>query len=279
MTVADTFPVPTRDDMAAIAALVYEQSGIRLTDVKTALVNARLQKQLRTRGFPNFQSYVQHVRRDSTGAEVSAMIDALTTNKTSFFREPIHFDYLIERVVPEVLGRGATSITGWSAGCATGEEPYSLVISLLAALQGRGGCSIDLVASDVSRTALSTAVSGVYPIDRVMDVPLNALRRYFERGVGEEEGLARVRLPVRQLVRFEYANLLEQRRLSRPRDFIWCRNTLMYFDGAARQRAVSQLVSNLAPQGYLFVSHAENLAGLDHDLVRVAPAVYCRRAS
>ena len=152
-----------------------------------------------------------------------------------------------------------------------------MVMKLLDALRGQGGCAIDIVASDVSKTALAAASAGVYPLERVHGVPADALRRYFERGVGEEDGLARVRLPVRRLVRFEHANLLEQRRFARPRDFIWCRNTLMYFDRAARQKAVDRLVANLARDGYLFVSHAENLSGLDHDLVRIEPAIYCRR--
>src|SRR5579862_5093812 len=108
--------------MTAISALVYEQSGIRLTALKTALVNARLQKRVRAQGFDSFNAYVKHVHSDPTGTEVSAMIDALTTNKTSFFREPEHFRFLVERIVPELIARGSSSITGWSAGCATGEE-------------------------------------------------------------------------------------------------------------------------------------------------------------
>ena len=274
---SDTAPVLTPDDMAAIARLVYDRSGIRLTDMKTALVNARLQKRLRARGFNTFGAYVDHVRKDPSGAEQLALVDALTTNKTSFFRESDHFRFLAEQIVPELLAHRTASISGWSAGCATGEEPYSLVMTLLDALQGRGACEIDMLASDVSSTALVAARRGVYPLDAVHDVAEETLRRYFERGVGEQEGLARVRLAVRQLVHFEHVNLLEPRRMTRPRDFIWCRNTLMYFDRPARQQAVASLVSNLAPHGYLFVSHAENLAGLDHDLHRVAPAVYRRR--
>ncbi len=275
----DVYPALTPDDMTAIARLVYDRSGIRLTDLKTALVNARLQKRLRARGFSTFGAYVSHVRKDETGAEQLALVDALTTNKTSFFRESEHFRFLADRIVPGLLARGATTIAGWSAGCATGEEPYSLVMTLLDVLQlqGRGGCEIDMFASDVSSTALSTALRGVYPLDAVQDVAEETRRRYFERGVGEQEGLARVMLPVRRFVRFEQANLMEPRRLARPRDFIWCRNTLMYFDRPARQQALAVLVANLASDGHLFVSHAENLAGLDHDLHRVAPAVYRRR--
>ncbi|MEQ1909920.1 MAG: protein-glutamate O-methyltransferase CheR [Vicinamibacterales bacterium] len=267
-----------RGDMTAIAQLVYEQSGIRLTEAKTALVNARLQKRVREQGFRTFGAYVKHVRTEAGGVECHAMIDALTTNKTSFFREPGHFSFLVEHVLPEVLNRGSASIAGWSAGCATGEEPYSIVMALLNAFQGRVACTIDIVASDVSPTALATAVRGVYPLERVQNVPHETLRRYMERGIGEQEGLTRVRDAVRRLIRFEEANLLDARILARQRDFIWCRNTLMYFDHAARQQALAHLIANLAPSGYLFVSHAENLSGLEHEhgLVRTAPAIYRR---
>jgi len=267
---------PTSAEMAAIAAIVYEESGIRLTAMKTALVNARLQKRLRTRGFDSFDAYVQHVRADPSGQERLALVDALTTNHTSFFRERDHFEFLAERVVPALLAAG-TSLAGWSAGCATGEEPYSLAMTLADASRGHDGCRIDLVASDLSIAALQAAMHGVYPVDRVHGLPLEILRRHFERGVNADEGLARVRTAVRQLVRFERANILDPRRFAVPRQFIFCRNTLMYFDRAARQKALSVLEANLAPNGYLFVAHAENLAGLDHGMQRIAPSVYQRK--
>ena len=275
---ADTAPVLTRDEMTAISRLVYDQIGIRLTDAKMGLVNARLQKRLRAGRFTSYAPYLKLVRKDTTGPEFAAMLDALTTNKTSFFREPEHFTYLTDQILPEVLAKGARTIAGWSAGCATGEEPYSMVMALLDALQGRGGCDIDLVASDVSNTALAKATQGVYSLEDVQHVEPETLRRYFERGVGQQEGLARVRGAVRRFVRFERANLLEPRRLPIKRDFIWCRNTLMYFDRPARQRVIAALTDNLTPTGYLFVSHAENLTGLDHALERVGPAVYRRKS-
>src|SRR5262245_33639884 len=176
-------PTITRDAMAAIAALVYEQSGIRLTALKTALVNARLQRRLRAGGFESFDAYVRYLRKDRTGSEVSAMIDALTTSITSFFREPTHYQFLTERIVPELLARGGRSVAGWSAGCATGEEPYSIVMTLLDAFGGHT-CAIDLVATDVSTTALTTAIAGVYPGERVSSIGPNVLRRYFEYGIG-----------------------------------------------------------------------------------------------
>jgi chemotaxis protein methyltransferase CheR len=253
---------------------VYHHSGIRLTAAKTALVHGRLQRRLAACGVRTFDAYVDFVRRDPYGPEALAMVDALTTNQTSFFREREHFRFLRDRFVPDVLARGAVSISAWSAGCATGEEPYSIAITLLDTLRGRGSCRIAVTASDISETALNAAVRGVYPMDRVRTVPWEMLRRYFERGVESEDGLGRVRIAVRRFVRFEHASLLDGPGSPRAFDFIFCRNTLMYFDPAARQRAIQRFEAALAPGGYLFVSHAENLSGIQHRLERMAPAIY-----
>lgn len=269
----------TSGDMAAIASLVYSRSGIRLTDAKRALVTARLQKRLRAGGFDSFGAYVAHVRSEPEGPECRAMIDALTTNKTSFFREAAHYDLLASRIVPELLAKGAGSIAGWSAGCATGEEPYSLAMALLDATRRAPSCAIEVLATDLSTTVLAQAASAVYPIERVKGVPYDLLKRHFERGVAADEGRVRIRAHVRRLVRFEHGNLLVPKHLARPRDFIWCRNTLMYFDQRARQVAISGFEANLAPGGYFFLSHAENLTGLTHGMELVAPAVYRRRAA
>lgn len=267
----------TAADMAAIAALVYRKSGIKLTDAKRALVTARLQKHVRAAGFESFAAYIAHVSSDPNGLACRAMIDAITTNKTSFFREAPHFEFLATRIVPELLKAGHGVIAGWSAGCATGEEPYSLAMTLLEATRGVPSCNIDIVATDLSTQALTVAAAGIYPCDRVDGVRPEMLKRYFEKGFGADEGRIRVQAEVRRLVRFEHRSILETRHLIRPRDFIWCRNTLMYFDHPARQHAVSCFEANLAPGGYFFLSHAENLTGLKHDMRQVAPAVYRRR--
>jgi chemotaxis protein methyltransferase CheR len=274
----NTLHAPSARDMAALSALVYSRSGIRLTDAKRALVTARLQKRLRAGGFESFGAYIAHVTQQPDGAECRAMIDALTTNKTSFFRESAHYHFLVTHVVPELLASGVMSFAGWSAGCATGEEPYSLAMTLLDATRRFPSCSFEILATDLSATALSMAAGAVYPLERVASLPPEILRRHFERGIGADEGRARVQATVRRRVRFEQANLLEPKRLLRERHFIWCRNTLMYFDQPARQRAVSLLEASLAPGGYFFMSHAENLSGLRHALVPVAPAVYRRPA-
>lgn len=263
--------------MRKISTLVYEKSGIALRDSKRALVIARLQKRLRHQGFTSFTDYLNYVERDRSGAELTAVLDAITTNHTSFFREIDHFHFLANRIVPMLLSKpGARPITGWSAACSSGEEVYSIAVTLLDRVPTVQHGRIRLVASDLSTAAIRTARSGIYPFDRVAQLPRITLQRHFERGLGEQEGLVRVKAQVRSLVEFRRLNLIEIQNLAATFDFIFCRNAMIYFDRESRQRVVSMLERRLAPDGYLFVSHSEGLSEIDHRLRWCAPGVYRR---
>jgi len=283
-------PMPDRDEpvnrtpkrltaveMRKISTLVYEKSGIALRDSKRALVIARLQKRLRHRGLTSFTDYLNYVERDSSGDELTAVLDAITTNHTSFFREIAHFHFLADRVVPTVLSKpAARPIRGWSAACSSGEEAYSIAVTLLDRLPAVQHGRIRLVASDLSTAALRTARSGIYPLDRVAQLPRITLQRHFERGLDEQDGLVRVKAQVRSFVEFRRLNLIELQDLGVAFDFIFCRNAMIYFDKASRQRVVSMLERHLAPDGFLFVSHSEGLSEIDHRLRWCAPGVYRR---
>jgi chemotaxis protein methyltransferase CheR len=277
----DSSPRPTATDMRRIASLVYSRSGIALRpDVKEAMVVARLQKRLRTGGFARFADYLRHVEQDRTGTELTALLDALTTNHTSFFREPAHFALLADRVLQPLIAQGGSRpISGWSAACATGEEPYSMAITLLDRVPMGQHSRIRLLASDLSTRALAAARSGTYATDRVADVPKLTLRRHFERGLGDQAGLVRVKAYVRNVIEFKRLNLMDIQILGRSFDFIFCRNVMIYFDREARQRAVTMLERHLAPNGFLFVSHSESLSEVKHGLQRCAPGVYHRSAA
>jgi chemotaxis protein methyltransferase CheR len=267
--------------MRRIAHLVYARSGISLRpDVKEAMVVARLQKRLRTGGFVRFADYLRQVEEDRTGVELTALLDALTTNHTSFFREPSHFTLLEDRVLQPLIAQGGSRpITGWSAACATGEEPYSIAITLLERVPIAQHNRIRLLASDISTRALAAARAGTYALERVTEIPRFMLRRYFERGLGEQAGLVRLKAFVRTLIEFRRLNLMDIQLLGRTFDFIFCRNVMIYFDREARQRAVSMLERHLAPAGFLFISHSESLSEVRHGLERCAPGVYQRSAA
>lgn len=267
----------TDSDMRRISALVYEKSGIALRDTKRGLVIARLQKRLRQGGFASYADYLAYLESDRSGAELTLLLDAITTNHTEFFREVDHFHFLADCVLPALVAKpGARPIVGWSAACATGEEAYSIAVTLLGRLPHVQQSRVRLLASDLSARALHTARAGIYPIERVDQLPRGMLRRYFERGVGEQEGVVRVKRQVRSLIDFRRLNLITIADLGVRFDFIFCRNAMIYFDRQSRQRVVAMLERHLAADGYLFVAHSESLSEIDHRLRRCAAGVYRR---
>ncbi len=260
-------------DLKTIIALVYEKSGITLNEGKGALVTARLQKRLRQLGLASYQEYLSHLSSDQSGEELTLLLDAIATNHTSFFRESQHFDFLRERIVPALSAKAkSTGLDLWCAASSTGEEPVTISMTLLEA----GVDKFSLLASDLSTKALATARRGVYPMERVKGVPLSLLRKYFERGLGDQDGLARVGAAVRQHIEYRALNLIAMDRLNRRFDVIFCRNVMIYFDKLVQQRVVSMLEQHLAPGGHLFISHSESLNGIAHRMKWVAPAVYQR---
>lgn len=268
-------------DLSRIVRLVYERSGITLHSGKRALVLARLQKRLRLGGFTSFRKYLEHVERDRSGAEITTLLDAIATNHTSFFREPQHFDFLKDTVLPSIEpGRGGAGaghqIRVWSAACSSGEEPVTLAITLLDSLQATQANRIRVLATDLSTKALAQAASGVYKMERVANIPMTVLRRHFQKGLGEQAGTARVGPHIRKLIEYRQLNFLEATDLGERFDVIFCRNVMIYFDRDVQQRVVALLERHLVPGGYLFISHSESLNGITHGLRWVAPAVYQR---
>jgi chemotaxis protein methyltransferase CheR len=281
-TVATASPSPgpadfTDRDLATVVRLVYESSGIRLHAGKRALVSARLQKRLRHTGIATFREYVKKLLNDPTGEELTAMLDAITTNHTAFLREPQHFEFLARDVMPALRARSeVTPILGWSAACSTGEEPYSLAMTACQALGDAAGRRVRLLASDISFRAIAAAGAGVYRTDKTAALPRHLVLKYFQKTSGPAPGLLQVTTPVRQMIEFRRLNLLHPAPPGPPFDFIFCRNVMIYFDRAVQQRVVSTLEARLAHGGYLFISHSESLNGLRHGLTWVAPAVYRR---
>jgi len=267
-------------DLTSIVRLVYERSGITLHDGKRALIVARLQGRVRRGGFRSFGAYLRHVEQDASGDALTGLLDAICTNHTSFFREPAHFDFLAGTALADLRARAGTRrLEGWSAACSTGEEPYTLAITLREALGPEAAREVGLMASDLSTKALDAARRGVYRTDRVTGVPPAILRGYFEKGLGAQQGLARVRRDLRERIEFRRLNLLELPPLGRAFDFIFCRNVMIYFDAHVQQRVVDALERVLVPGGYLFISHSESLNAVRHPLQWVAPAVYRKRAA
>ena len=257
-------------DFLHLSTLVKERFGLVL-ETKENMVTARLAKKLRELNYSSFKDYYQHVTSDASGVALKDMVDALTTNFTSFFREPEHFDLLRYKIVEEHSQHNPLRV--WSAACSTGEEPYSIAITLLEAL-GDSGRSIEVVASDISTRAVKRAEEGLYQADQLATVPKALLRKYFLKGEGQWNGWYRVKPAIRQLVEFRHVNLMDALPSQSTFSVIFCRNVMIYFDRAGQESVVNRLAPHLEPNGYLFIGHAEGLAGVTHPLRYIQPAVY-----
>jgi len=280
-TTPDPFAVAdvivTGREFREFAAFVHRQTGIALNEAKRPLVCARLRKRLRHYGYTRLQQYYDHlIERDPEGEELVRMVNALTTNKTEFFREAHHFDLLrTEILARRTAGPGPRRLRVWSAGCSSGEEAYSIAFTVLESLPGVIDWDVRVLASDIDTDVLARAERGVYLAERAADVPTALRERYFLRGRGANEGLVRVRPEAARLVTFRRINLRDEAWPIRAAfDAIFCRNVLIYFDRALQQEVIRRLVEHLQPGGYLFLGHSESLLGMGMGLRPVGKTVY-----
>jgi len=260
--------------------LVHRETGIALGPHKRVLLEARLTKRLRSLHLASFSDYHHYLQKfDAGGDERRRFVNAVTTNETAFFREPAHFTHLTTEWLPArrmaVAAGGRRRLRAWSAACSTGEEPYSIAMTLHGALEDAAAWDIRILASDIDTDVLGRAAAGIYPRETVARVPEAVVRRCFLRGVGAHDGFVRVRPEVRALVTFRRLNLLDAAWPIRTQfDLVFCRNLLMYFDRPTQAQLVARLERMLAPNGLLVLGHAENLLGLGTDMRRVTSTIY-----
>ncbi|HEU4385036.1 MAG TPA: protein-glutamate O-methyltransferase CheR [Anaeromyxobacteraceae bacterium] len=265
-------------DFGLFQGLVHREAGIWLSPVKKALLVGRLAKRLRALGLEGWRGYFERVEADP--AERVRMLDCLCTNETHFFREPRHFEFLATRIFPRwqaeaEAGRRARRARLWSAACSTGEEPYSLAMTLLSAFPPGSGWDLEVLASDLSTRVLERAQAAVWPLEKSAEIPAAHLRAWMLRGMGPQEGLMKAGPEIRSLVRFQRLNLNDRGWPGLGRfDLVFCRNVLIYFDPPTKERVVGHLLEHLAPDGHLFLGHAESLSGMAHRVRAVLPTVY-----
>jgi len=260
----------TASEFAEYQRLIYRQSGINMTEAKQALVQGRLARRLKHHGLSSYKSYLDLLlsRQD----ELQIAVDLLTTNETYFFREPKHFDYLRQQVLPS--HRGGRTFRVWSAASSSGEEPYTLGMVLA---DHFGSAPWELLGSDISTRVLAKAQAGLYPMERARDIPVNYLKAYCLKGVGEQEGTFLIDARVRRHVRFAQINLIEALPEIGEFDVIFLRNVMIYFDIETKKAVIARLLARLRPGGWFFVGHSESLHGLVTNLSSVAPSVYIKR--
>ena len=258
--------------------LIYDYAGIVIADNKRSMVQGRISRRMRELGVRDVGEYIDYVR-SAPEIERDGLASVLTTNVTAFFREPHHFDYLRSEFIPAWLARqfGRPRFRAWSAGCSSGEEPYSIGITVLEALAKLPGADVRILATDLDSAMVRAARDGIYHLSRSSGLGEAMLKKWFMRGAGAQSGLIRVRSQLRDAVRVMPLNLLEAWPMKSQFDVIFCRNVFIYFDKAVKVRILSGFADRLQPGGLLFIGHSETLHGLSDQFELLGQTIYRKR--
>jgi len=274
-------PATLRDrEFQRFSSFIFDNVGIKMPPTKKTMLEARLQKRLKALGIGSFEEYGDFVfSQEGSASELVHLIDVVTTNKTDFFREPAHFDFMVKTALPGILQERGDVLRDpvriWSAGCSTGEEPYTLAMVLSEFAVGRPDFRVAITASDICTQVLQTAKTAIYPEDRTDPIPLNLKKKYLMRSRDKSKSLVRISPKARSLVSFRRINFMDDELgISEKMDIIFCRNVVIYFDKPTQQTLMRKFHRQLRPGGYLFIGHSETLSGLDVDFKAVASTVY-----
>jgi len=262
-----------------LAEFVQGHCGIQMPPSKRIMAESRLRKRLRALGLTSFRDYCAHVFGSQGVEERVMLLDAMSTNKTDFFREPQHFEILVRRVLPELLRRGGAGVQRplrvWSAGCSSGEEPYTLAMVLGEVAEGMPGFRYQILGTDISVNVLQTARRAIYPEERIAPVPAALRRKYLLRSRDRGQSLVRIVPELRGLVSFRRLNFMEgEFGLRETMDVIFFRNVMIYFDRPTQETLLNRFCRHLTPGGHLFLGHSETINGLRVPVSPVAPTVY-----
>lgn len=266
----------TDKDLTFIRALIYKQAGISISPHKRALITGRLDKRVRALGFTRYAEYIDYIQRRNTDRqEIQHIIDALTTNETYFFREPKHFTFLESRVLPAQVNSGKTDLRVWSCACSSGEEPYSIAMTLSDDYRLNRW---HILATDLNTQVLDVARAGIYPMARAEKIPPEFLKKYCLKGIGKNDGKFIINKNLRHRIEYKQLNL----NTDFPRDVgkfdvIFLRNVMIYFDLETKKKLCAKLINCLVPGGYLIIGHSESLNGVTDALSVEAPSIYRNR--
>lgn len=254
--------------------------GIKMPESKRAMLQSRLQKRLRACGIDNYEKYCDYVfSPEGLRKELHQMINVVTTNKTDFFREPHHFDFLVQTALPYLIENHhwgvRKKVTAWSAACSTGEEPYTLAMVLSEFQNHNTGFHFSILATDISTRVLETAANGIYEHSRAEPIPMLLRKKYLLKSKNQKENIVRVIGELRGLIQFQRLNLMDDSYDIHERmDIIFCRNVIIYFDRPTQEQVLNRLCRHLIPGGFMFMGHSETLGGLRVPLTPVAPTIY-----
>ncbi|MDH5691881.1 MAG: protein-glutamate O-methyltransferase [Gammaproteobacteria bacterium] len=267
----------TERDFNQIRDYVKAHTGIKLSDAKRNMVYSRLSRRLRQLHLTKFKDYLELIS-DESGDELGHFINAITTNLTAFFREIHHFDYLKQTIVPHLLtaNQATRRIRIWSAGCSTGEEPYSIAITLKEAMANVSGWDVKILATDLDTNVVAHAKRGVYSVERVEDLPESKVRKWFRKGRGDQSGSVKVSPELQEMITFKNLNLMGAWPMKGPFDVIFCRNVVIYFDKETQRRLFDRYADHLSPNGHVFLGHSESLFKVSTRFKLIGSTMYQR---
>lgn len=268
----------SKEEFAKLSSFIYRESGIKMPPVKRIMLQSRLQKRLKELQLTTFKEYCNYVfSKEGLNNEIIHMLDVVSTNKTDFFREPIHFDFLNSTVLPEFSNTLKTKkqLKLWSAGCSSGEEPYTIAIVLLEYLEKHPGFDFSILGTDISTRILQSAYDAIYKEDKVLGVPLELKRKYFLRSKERQCPTVKMGTLLRSKVRFERLNFMDASySINDSFDVIFCRNVLIYFDRETQESVINKICTKLSTGGYFFLGHSESILNMNVPLKQIKPTIY-----
>ena len=264
-------------DFELLKQIVSEHTGIVLTDAKRNMVYGRLARRLRALDLGSFSEYISVVKSDEQ--ELVNFINSVTTNLTAFFRENHHFEYLTNKLLPALLEKNKQTrkIRIWSAGCSTGEEPYSLAITLRDFFEDHPGWDVKILATDIDTNVIAKAASGIYTADRLEGLSPDLIKRWFVKGKGENEGMVKVRKELQSLISFKQLNLLQGWPMKGSFDFMFCRNVVIYFDKPTKITLFERYADIIDSKGFLFIGHSETLFQISDRFESLGGTIYQKK--
>ncbi|WP_291327472.1 protein-glutamate O-methyltransferase CheR [Desulfovibrio sp. UCD-KL4C] len=262
-------------DFKKFSDLIKSEFGIKMPITKKTMLEARLQKRLRALGLKSHSEYCDFIfSPGGLEKELTQLIDVVTTNTTDFFREPKHFEILLSTVLPEFARRSSSALKIWSAGCSSGEEPYTLAIVLSEFAANNPDFKFSILATDISNEILNKAINGVYPLSKVDVIPMAMKKKYLLKSKNQDRPLIRIAPEIRRKVEFRRLNFMENFPFNDKKDIIFCRNVVIYFDRPTQYTLFSKFCSMLSKGGFLFIGHSESISGMELPVRQIAPTVY-----
>jgi len=268
----------TQEDFNRLSSFIYRECGIKMPPVKRIMLQSRLQKRLKELKIYSFKEYCSYVfSKEGLNNEIVHMLDVVSTNKTDFFRESAHFDFLTSNILPELVENTKFNkfIKVWSAGCSSGEEPYTIAIVLFEFLASHPGFDFSILGTDISTVILQKAIDAVFKEDRVEGIPYELKRKYLLRSKDRENPTIKISSQLRSKVRFERLNFMDDYyNLKDFFDIVFCRNVLIYFDRETQEKVINKICLKINPGGYFFLGHSESLLNMNVPLKQIKPTIF-----